>query len=102
MDCNLKDSNGNTPLSLALVVGFKEVIPKLLQGGADLNVRNSEGLTLLHQAIVNKDSATSIFLLHNGADINSMLVLRKKFLEGKFDLFWKCQIIFFNFLKDKR
>ncbi|KAL0267274.1 UNVERIFIED_CONTAM: hypothetical protein PYX00_009592 [Menopon gallinae] len=72
LDCNLKDSNGNTPLSLAILVGFKECIPKLLQGGADLSIKNSDGMSVLHQAIVNGHTETAIFLLNNGADINSM------------------------------
>lgn len=70
LDCNLKDSKGNTPLSLSIIQRFKEAIPLLLKGGADINVKNSEGLTVLHQAIINGLSDIAIFLLNNGADIN--------------------------------
>lgn len=72
LDCNLKDSHGNTPLSLAILVGFRDCIPKLLKGGADLSIKNSEGMSVLHQAIVNGHAETAIFLLNNGADINAM------------------------------
>lgn len=70
LDCNLKDSNGNTPLSLSLLVGLKEAVPILLKGGADINAKNAEGITILHQAILNEIVDTAIFLLNNGADIN--------------------------------
>jgi ankyrin repeat protein len=41
-------------------------------GGADVNVRNGKGLTLLHQAILKEDSVTAIFLLDQGADMNAV------------------------------
>lgn len=70
LDCNLRDSNGNTPLSLSILLDLKEAIPLLLKGGADINAKNTEGLTVLHQAIRNGYTETAIFLLNNGADIN--------------------------------
>jgi ankyrin repeat protein len=41
-------------------------------GGADINVRNGKGLTLLHQAVMKEDSETAIFLLDHGADMNAV------------------------------
>jgi ankyrin repeat protein len=41
-------------------------------GGADVNVRNGKGLTLLHQAILKEDSDTAVFLLEQGADMNAV------------------------------
>jgi ankyrin repeat protein len=41
-------------------------------GGADVNVRNGKGLTLLHQAILKEDSATAVFLLDQGAGMNAV------------------------------
>ncbi|KAK4878403.1 hypothetical protein RN001_010909 [Aquatica leii] len=68
---NLKDSNGETPLSLALNEGFNELVPILIKGKADVNMRNAKDFTLLHQAILKEDSKTAIFLLDNGADMNA-------------------------------
>lgn len=68
---NARDSNGDTPISLALNEGFNELVPVLIEGKADVNVRNRKDFTLLHQAILKEDSKTAIFLLDNGADINA-------------------------------
>lgn len=69
---NARDANGDTPISLALNEGCSdELVPVLIEGGADVNVRNGKDFTLLHQAILKEDSKTAIFLLDNGADINA-------------------------------
>lgn len=69
---NARDANGETPISLALAVGCSgELVPVLIEGGADVNVRNGKDFTLLHQAILKEDSKTAIFLLDHGADINA-------------------------------
>lgn len=39
--------------------------------GADVNIRNGDGLTLLHQAILKKDSKTALFLLNQGANVDA-------------------------------
>lgn len=74
LQLNLKDKTGETPLSLAIKVSLKkarDIITALIKAGADINQRNEKGLTLLHQAILKEDSATAIFLLENGADMNA-------------------------------
>lgn len=68
---NVRDTNGDTPLSLALNQGFNDLVPLLIEGKADVNVRNGKDFTLLHEAILKEDSNTAIFLLDNGADINA-------------------------------
>lgn len=69
---NARDANGDTPISLALSEGCSgELVPVLIEGKADVNVRNGKDFTLLHQAILKEDSRTAIFLLDNGADINA-------------------------------
>lgn len=40
-------------------------------GGADVNMKDTSGYSLLHQAIVRKDSDTAIFLLNQGANIDA-------------------------------
>ncbi|XP_059617534.1 rabankyrin-5 [Phlebotomus argentipes] len=71
-DFNIKDSNGDSPLSLALSLAHNELVPSLIQGGADVNDRNGQDLTLLHQAILKEDAKTAIFLLGQGADMNAL------------------------------
>lgn len=76
---NVKDANGDTPLSLALNEGFKELVPTLIEGRADVNVKNGKDFTLLHQAILKEDGSTAIFLLDNGADMNAKYVSVRTF-----------------------
>lgn len=86
LQLNLKDKQGETPLSLAIKVSLKkarDIIMALIKAGADINQTNEKGLTLLHQAVLKEDSATAIFLLENGADINARL-FSPKFNLNKF------------------
>lgn len=69
---NCKNSNGDSPLSLSLQLNRTDLVPILIQGGADVNARNGQDMTLLHQAILNHDSETAVFLLQQGADMNSL------------------------------
>ncbi|KAJ8913699.1 hypothetical protein NQ315_007416 [Exocentrus adspersus] len=68
---NTRDVNGETPISLALNQGCNHLVPVLIRGKADVNIRNGKDFTLLHQAILKEDSKTAIFLLDNGVDINA-------------------------------
>lgn len=68
---NARDINGETPISLALSEGFNDLVPVLIKGNADVNVRNGKDFTLLHQAILKEDAKTALFLLENGADMNA-------------------------------
>ncbi len=65
-----KDSDGQTPLSLALSRGMPEAAVELLRGGASVDVADAEGRTLLHRAISSADAEGALFLLNNGADID--------------------------------
>ena len=71
-----KNSDSESPLSLALsaVPKNKEILRALIDAGADLEQRNEAGHTALHQAILKEDSASSVFLLENGADMNARSV----------------------------
>ncbi|XP_055542467.1 rabankyrin-5 isoform X2 [Wyeomyia smithii] len=72
IDFNLKNALGDSPLSLALALGYNELVPLLIKGGADVNARNGQDMTLLHQAILKEDSDTAVFLLNQGADMNAL------------------------------
>lgn len=71
-DFNCKNSSGDSPLSLALSLNHNDLVPILIDGGADMNARNGQDLTLLHQAILNHDAKTAKFLLEQGADMNAL------------------------------
>lgn len=71
-DFNLKNSDGDSPLSMALSLGRKTLVPLLIRGGADVNARTGQDLTLLHQAILKEDPETAVFLLKQGADMNAL------------------------------
>lgn len=69
---NIKNANGDSPLSLSLHLNRTEHVPLLIKGGADVNARNGQDMTLLHQSILNHDSDIAVFLLQQGADMNAL------------------------------
>ncbi|XP_037922390.1 rabankyrin-5 [Hermetia illucens] len=71
-DFNVKNAAGDSPLSLALALNKNDLVSILIEGGADVNARNGQDMTLLHQAILNQDDETAVFLLNQGADMNAL------------------------------
>ena len=57
-------------LSLAMLKGNIPMIKIIIQAGADINYQNSEGRTLLLQAIQNNNTQVVALLLKRGADLN--------------------------------
>lgn len=43
----------------------------ILIGGADIDMRNGDGLTLLHQAILKGDEKTALYLVKQGSNFDS-------------------------------
>ena len=68
-DLNIKNSRDQTPLLIALDSEQHSIAQTLIDEGANVNIVNSEGLTLLHQALIKKDMRSAMFLLNYGADI---------------------------------
>ena len=66
---NIKDSEGQTVLGLALWSNLYEEAGKLLGAGANINEKNTEGLTLLHQAVEKQDMNAALFLIEHQADL---------------------------------
>ena len=68
LDINIKDSNHETPLSLAIHAKLLNIAQILIDEGANVNIKDKNGYTLLHSAIINNDSRGSLFLLNIGVD----------------------------------
>ena len=71
LDINLRNSRDETPLALALARGFTHLGQQMIQSGADVNVVDASGLSLLLQAVVSSNQASTSFLLQHGADITA-------------------------------
>ena len=71
LDINLRNSRDETPLALALSKGFTNLADQMIQSGADVNVTDASGLSLLLQAVLSSNLAAASFLLQHGADINT-------------------------------
>ncbi|KAG1657884.1 Rabankyrin-5 [Nymphon striatum] len=65
---NVKNSHNQTALSLTLLMGLYEIAVKLIDNGAKMDIVNSDGMTLLHEAIWNQNSKSALFLLGHNAD----------------------------------
>jgi len=42
-----------------------------MTGGADIDMRNGEGMTLLHQAILKGDEKTALYLVKQGSNFDA-------------------------------
>ena len=74
---------------------LQDTATELLKGGADVNVTDNEGLTLLHLSLLDENCDSALFLLNNGADVNVRTKSNQTCLEiGKL---WKK--IFKSFIK---
>lgn len=51
---NKQDSNGNTPLHLAVALRKRQIVQTLVEAGADLSVANVHGLTPWNLALASK------------------------------------------------
>lgn len=66
---NTKDSNGDTPLLLALQKGFSGIAQKLIQKQADVNISNQNGDTPLIWAIVHRLPEIARIIILKDTDI---------------------------------
>lgn len=69
-DIDAKDSNGWTPLSLAVEHGFEAITQLLLEAKADVNSQDNKGRTPLFSAARLGHEAVVYRLLNAGADVN--------------------------------
>lgn len=62
---NVADAEGDTPLMWAAENGLSEIAVLLLQNGAEVNLKNNEGMTALDSAIkCDKKEVVQILLEH--------------------------------------
>jgi hypothetical protein len=81
----LKDSEGHSALGLALILNDRlDIAELLLTGGANVNDSDSDGKTLLFQAIERHDVESAIFLLKHQADPDAWYVLKTVVLDCAF------------------
>ncbi|MCV6608174.1 MAG: AMIN domain-containing protein [Campylobacterales bacterium] len=69
-DVNQKNSQGNSPISVAVANKDTTMVSKLLKKGANANETTPEGYGLLTTAIDNEDSETAMVLIKNGANVD--------------------------------
>ena len=82
---NVQDQDGNTPLHyFALLYSDREIrrqmqgdlkdIPRLfgvlLHAGADPDIQDKDGYTVLHNAVLGADEEIALLLIQSGADVN--------------------------------
>jgi ankyrin repeat protein len=67
-DPNVRDADGNTPISLAAGQGFAEGVRVMLLGRANPDIPNNRGETALIRAVQLRDPASARMLLDAGAD----------------------------------
>ncbi|CAF1239781.1 unnamed protein product, partial [Didymodactylos carnosus] len=72
-DFNIQDENGQSVFSLTLWTNMLNVSKQLLNLGANINIKDSENVPLLHQAIIKQSVLASLFLLEQGVDANEKL-----------------------------
>ncbi|SUW07943.1 ankyrin repeat-containing protein [Brachyspira pilosicoli] len=72
---NLQETNGNTPLHLAIINArksqeYSKIIDMLLAKNANVNITNNNNETALNIAVKNNDYNNSIKLINKGSDVN--------------------------------
>lgn len=67
-DLNIADNAGNTPLQIAALQGYVEIVEFLLEKNCEVNSRNIEKDTPLIDAVENGHIEVVKLLLHHGAD----------------------------------
>lgn len=66
---NVWGPNEELPLDIALRTQNAMLASTLVQHNADINIRDSQGETLLHRSIKKEDSFAVLFLLENNCDV---------------------------------
>lgn|SRR5574343_190730 len=69
-DLDVRTRQGNTPLIIASIKGFFDIVHTLVMYGSDVNIQNNVGANALISSIMNKHPEISKFLIIQGTDLN--------------------------------
>lgn len=65
------DKFGRTGLMYSIIDKEYDKAKKIINNGADINVKDKQGFTALHFAVANNDYEIVEFLINNGANVNA-------------------------------
>lgn len=71
IEVNAQDNQDQTPLDIAIIYGYNDIIPLLIKAGAKINRLNRYGITPLHIAAINNNVGAILLLLDAGAFIDA-------------------------------
>ncbi|XP_062700825.1 uncharacterized protein LOC115267412 [Aedes albopictus] len=69
---DVKYNGGLLPLYSAITYGHRNLVQLLIDKGANLHIRNTEGWSVLHYAVQHNQIAISSFLIDKDIDVNSI------------------------------
>jgi len=91
VDIEAQDRDGDGPLALAAMKGFRMAVEMLVDMGADIEAKSKENRTALHHASSQGHADLVDFLLDNGAPINAQTIygqtpLNRAAVKGRLDV----------------
>lgn len=69
-DFDICDSEEQSALEHALLTGQYRLAEQVLEAGANIDLQDSQGFTLMLKTIRRRDVRSALFLIEHGADIN--------------------------------
>lgn len=86
---NIKDSNGNTPLFLAVQTNNRDAIKRFVEiSECDWTIKNNRGQTLFHYAILTKNATLVDFLYSIKKDSMTKLINEIDNIQGRTPIFY--------------
>lgn len=86
-----RDRDGDAPLALAAMKGFRPAVQLLLERGADVHAKSNEDRTALHHAASQGHADLVALLLDSGAKVNALTIycqtpLNRAAVKGRLDV----------------
>ena len=92
VDFEIKDNTGHTATYIAAIKGYYEIMNCLISGGAEFEIENENGLTLMKYLLKNKSEEGISLLINYGIDID-------KEYNNKYPIYKACKYGNINILK---